>query len=1258
MKIIKVNRINKFLIPYLWSLVILVTVLFLLSDFAFAYKNLGKGTEFWFTYINRGFNGRVMICSEKPNSGTISMPHFNWSQSFKIDSNSCTSIVIPNLYYHLHYNRFTIEKNGIYLKTENPATVFSSEESNLGDHTIILPIYATGADYIISTYDIGTLRGDNNIDNAFFIVSGYDNNLIEITPRIRYLNVNDTVLPPYRLTLNKGETYLYSDSGDLTGSRVKCLDPSKPISVFAGNYNTIIDSTCSDPKEGNDPVWEQLYPLESMDNEFIFIPFKYLNNGNIARIIALENNTNISLNNRVVKTLNEKEYFDTLLFNPAIIKSNKKISVIQFSRNKDCLRPKVNRDFVGDPSMLSLLPAKAMFTGNITFKTVALGDMNIKKHCLNIITHSRNINKIYLDTLNIRSFFKPLPSNSNFYFAQIDIEEGVHNIYSSAMYLAYLYGFSGYGINYEWDGGYSLSLGFGANLTSFKLQPDNPVCAQTLIEFTAITPEEVKFWEWVIGDTVRLKGKKVNYEFREPGVYTVSLFSKLDSNDSDYWDMFQEEINVIPFIKPEIKTNPPNKKLICRGDNVELFLENKYFTYRWSTGESSPAITVRRGGIYIVIVTSNNGCIGKATIEIEEYKTQKPVIEIIGDNPFCEGDSVVLKTNLKFIKYRWSNGDTTETITLRKPANIYVTVIDSNGCSSSSDIIEIKGFSRPKPEIEGPDAVYSDFTARYKINTVKNTKIRWLASNGAIIGRDDLEEIDIKWINFGLGIVEVWQIDTITNCVGYDRLVVNIDSSLKPRITPSNKVLCEGSSIIISATAGFETYKWNTGETSREIIIKTPGIYYVSVTNKKGLIGYSDTLNIFMVKPPLPVITGQNKICNGENTELSCLQNFTKYFWNTGDTTKNIIIDKTGEYELTVLDSNNCVGKTIFKVELISSGLTGYSSYDFGYVILKHNKNAIFNLMNSGKNNIIIDNIAFKNIPNNAFRIINNFIFPLVLKQNEGIQLEVEFQPLIEKLYYDSLVVNISQPCRETITMIISGNGIDKVPVIFSLPDTTALVGNENFGIPVFASLELDTIISKNLTFTYEVILNTLYFQPESVTSGRIISNRLNQSLRTLRIESNLSGLDNRLTKLNTIKGLVLVGSAKKGFLGFGEILISDSTFYPEKKDGALSIEGVCQHSLNELEFSSGTEVFLNSNIIQDELNFLIKTNEAGSFQFILFDLNGKVIYKSMWSKHSKSSNIEEEIFNFDFSNRPSGYYLLLVKTPGRAIGKSIIKIK
>ncbi len=1199
-----------------------------------------------------------MICSEQANSGTISIPHLNWTESFTIDSNSCTSIVVPNLYYHLHYNRFTVEKNGIYLKTEKPVTVFSSEESNLGDHTLILPVYATVSDYIISTYDIGTPKNDDNIDNTFVIVSGYDNNQIEISPKVRYLNAKDTLLAAFRINLNKGETYLYSDNGDLTGTWVKGLDPSKPISIFAGNYNTLIDSNCTDPKEGNDPVWDQIYPMESMDNEFVFIPFKYLNNGNIARIISLENNCNISINNRIVKTLNAREYFDTLLFAPTTIKSNKKISVIQFSRNKDCSYPKVNKDLVGDPSMLCLLPSKAMFTGNITFKTIALGFDNIKRHCLNIITHSRNINKIYLDTFNIRNYLKPLPGNSNYYYAQIDIEEGVHNINSSAMYLAYLYGFSGYGEKYEWDGGYSLSVGFGANLTSFKTEPENPICAQTLIEFTAIAPEEVKHFEWIFEDSVKIIGKKVYYEFPKSGIYTVSLISKLDTNDSEPWDMVQEEINVIPFIKPEIKTNPPDKRIICRGESVVLSLPNNYYTYRWSTGETSPSIAVRRGGIYTVIVTSNNGCVGKASIEIEEYKTEKPIIELIGENPFCEGDSVMLKINQKYKYYRWSTGDTSSTVVIKKPASIYVTVIDSNGCSVSSDIIEIKGYSRPKPKIDGPDAVYSNFTAIYKIDKVNNTKVQWACSNGTIIGRNDLEQVDIQWTNFGIGEVDVWQSDTLTYCKGYDKLIVTIDSSLKPKITPSNKVICEGSFIILSATAGFDSYRWNTGDTTREIIIKIPGKYFVSVTNKQGIRGNSDTLNIIAAKSPIPIITGQNRICNGDTALLNCSQNFSKYLWSNGDTTKSILVDKPGVYELTVIDTNNCTGKSSFIVELITSGLSGYYDYSFANVILKQNKINKFDLFNSSVENIKIEKIELKKLSNDAFRVLNNLNFPIILSSKEKLPLEIEFLPRAEGFYNDSLIIIISEPCKEIISVELTGVGIDKIPVIFLLPDTSAKAGEENYEIPVFTYLETDTVINKNISLIYEVIFNSHYFQPERVSSGRILESILDNKSRKIKIESDINGLSKQKTKINSIIGKVLVGYPEKGSLAFGEITFSDSTFFPLVINGNIKIDGVCQHSLNDFELTTGTSFNLNSTIIDKEFEIEIISNESGIFQLRLFDIKGQEIIKSVWQRNSSILNIEEKIINLDMSNYPTGFYLLLLRTPGKSLTKSILLIK
>lgn len=315
-------------------------------------------------------------------------------------------------------------------------------------------------------------------------------------------------------------------------------------------------------------------------------------------------------------------------------------------------------------------------------------------------------------------------------------------------------------------------------------------------------------------------------------------------------------------------------------------------------------------------------------------------------------------------------------------------------------------------------------------------------------------------------------------------------------------------------------------------------------------------------------------------------------------------------------------------------------------------------LINSSTDNIKIEKIELKKISNDAFKIINNINYPLVLSSKEQLTLEIEFLPTIEKSYQDSLKITISQPCKEIIPICLTGNGIDKIPVIFVLPDTTAKIGDENFAIPVFAHLETDTVINKNVNLTYEVIFNSRYFLPENVSSGKIISSNLNQNLRIIRIESDVSRLEKKPLIIAYIKGKVLVGGLQKGILKFGEINFSDSTLYPEIQEGGLIIEGVCQHSLNDFELIAGTSINLNSTVINNDLEFIIRSNENGIFHFRIFDINGKEVINSIWNRSSESINIEEKTFKFDWSEHPSGYYLLSVVTPKRSIGKAFLKVE
>ncbi len=123
--------------------------------------------------------------------------------------------------------------------------------------------------------------------------------------------------------------------------------------------------------------------------------------------------------------------------------------------------------------------------------------------------------------------------------------------------------------------------------------------------------------------------------------------------------------------------------------------------------------------------------------------------------------------------------------------------------------------------------------------------------------------------------------------------------------------LCKpGDSIIISAQKGFASYRWNTGETTLEITVKSPGLYSVTVIDSNGCVGISQPIAINKSDPFKPQIKTNRKatFCKGDSVMLYVLGSYHSYLWNTGETSTSITVNKSGNYRVTVVDSNGCDG--------------------------------------------------------------------------------------------------------------------------------------------------------------------------------------------------------------------------------------------------------------------------------------------------------------------------------------------------------------
>jgi gliding motility-associated-like protein len=161
------------------------------------------------------------------------------------------------------------------------------------------------------------------------------------------------------------------------------------------------------------------------------------------------------------------------------------------------------------------------------------------------------------------------------------------------------------------------------------------------------------------------------------GTYTVTVTDNLGctANASFLVTIFPNPIPIVTGVNP-----------ICYGTSTILSCSAGYQNYQWSSGENTQSIIVNSAGNYSVTVTDTNLCIGTSSPfqVVVNYATS--VITASNSNHLCPGTSVTLTAN-PGLSYIWSEGSTTQNITVGTTGSYFVTVIDSNGCSAVSQIL-------------------------------------------------------------------------------------------------------------------------------------------------------------------------------------------------------------------------------------------------------------------------------------------------------------------------------------------------------------------------------------------------------------------------------------------------------------------------------------------------------------------------------------------------------------------------------------------
>ena len=353
-----------------------------------------------------------------------------------------------------------------------------------------------------------------------------------------------------------------------------------------------------------------------------------------------------------------------------------------------------------------------------------------------------------------------------------------------------------------------------------------------------------------------------------------------------------------------INANPTTSILasdpaICPGSDITLTVDGVFSTYMWNTGEESSSILVSAAGTYDVVVTDANGCSASSSITISTLPA--PIVEITGNSIICTAASTTFDAGLGYTSYLWSTGQSSQEITVQSAGVYSVTVTDDNGCEGVASI-EASLQDDMTPMITGNLSFCPDQSTTLSVDQIY-TSYEW--STG-----ESTQQITVS--TAGSYVVTV----SDGNCEA--EVDVSVTENQPPAaVITGNFDFCEGTTTQLAANAGFE-YEWSTGEEIQSIIVASPGVYEVTVTDANGC---SDSAQVITLENPnpIPIITGSTSICTDSSTTLDAGSGYIDYQWSDGQNGQSAIVSYPGLVNVMVTDINGCTGTSSVNISQIMS---------------------------------------------------------------------------------------------------------------------------------------------------------------------------------------------------------------------------------------------------------------------------------------------------------------------------------------------------
>jgi hypothetical protein len=297
----------------------------------------------------------------------------------------------------------------------------------------------------------------------------------------------------------------------------------------------------------------------------------------------------------------------------------------------------------------------------------------------------------------------------------------------------------------------------------------------------------------------------------------------------------------------------------CFGTNKRLTVQATWSNISpiadisWSTGEASPEIVLFPSSTSTIeLSVSLNGvtCTDSKLITVNDPQLEFEVDTLMA----CNASILLIDAPAGFTTYSWSNGSSSEDISVSESGVYELSVTDANGCTDQAQVaVSILSVQFPS------DSVWVCLNESYVLNVNSDAG----PFQQSILWSDGSSNETFNYLGAQPALVGVEVTNgfiTCTDSVRFELSLPLVD------LGPDTLSVCGGQGFLLDAGEGYSTYEWSTNQSSQTIEPSSFGSYAVTVTDSLGCQAQDE---IYLWVLGTGINQNDTTLCIGDSLQLS-----------------------------------------------------------------------------------------------------------------------------------------------------------------------------------------------------------------------------------------------------------------------------------------------------------------------------------------------------------------------------------------------------